>query len=205
MVIPGVGVGNGYTLAANLMIGLNSGRAVWPFLGIGLLADLGDPRSFLLPPSGPDVPAFLTANAVVDCADRNYPGHRGLPAGQLAVAAYIAPLLGPALAYGPPTYDHNHGTACAQWPVARPSRQTGGHDASGSAPLLVIGTTGDPDTPYHDAESLVRRLDNARLLTFRAEGRTAFERSACVRVVVTGYLVDRTLPATGTVCADEPA
>ena len=66
------------------------------------------------------------------------------------------------------------------WPGARPSRHHGTYRASGSAPILVIGTTGDPDTPYRDAVALTRYLENARLLTFRAEGHAAFDRSQCV-------------------------
>ena len=58
----------------------------------------------------------------------------------------------------------------------------------------MIGTTGDPDTPYRDAVALAGRLDNARLLTFRAEGHAAFDRSECVAAAVTSYLVDLTLP-----------
>ena len=52
----------------------------------------------------------------------------------------------------------------------------------------MIGTTGDPDTPYRDAVALSRILDNARLLTFRAEGHAAFNRSQCVATAVTAYL-----------------
>ncbi|MBW8820829.1 MAG: alpha/beta hydrolase, partial [Streptomyces sp.] len=66
-----------------------------------------------------------------------------------------------------------------------------------------IGNTGDPDTPYQDAVALSRELDNGRLLTFRAEGHTAFGRSACASDAITGYLVDLKVPARGASCADE--
>ena len=90
-----------------------------------------------------------------------------------------------------------------QWRGARPSRHDGTYRATGSAPILVIGTTGDPDTPYRDAVALTRRLDNARLLTFRAEGHAAFDRSQCVAAAVTSYLIDLALPRPHAVCADE--
>lgn len=111
---------------------------------------------------------------------------------------------GPPIGLGPPTYDHNHAPTCAQWQAERPSRFEGSYRAAGSAPILVLGTTGDPDTPYQDAVALAGTLDNGRLLTFAAEGHTAYNRSACVSALVTDYLASLALPARGTVCADEP-
>lgn len=107
------------------------------------------------------------------------------------------------MAYGPPTYDHQHATACVQWTGERVSRYDGSYRAKGSAPILVLGTTGDPDTPYQDAVALSRQLDNASLLTFEAEGHTAFGRSACATDAVIAYLVDLKVPAKGKTCADE--
>ncbi|MFE5538246.1 alpha/beta hydrolase [Streptomyces sp. NPDC056519] len=104
---------------------------------------------------------------------------------------------------GPPTYDHNHAPACAQWPAERPSRHEGSYRAAGSAPILVLGTTGDPDTPYRDAVALAGTLESGRLLTFAGEGHTAYNRSACVSALATAYLATLALPPRGTVCADE--
>ncbi len=58
--------------------------------------------------------------------------------------------------------------------------------------------------PYKDAVALSRTLTNARLLTFRGESHTAWHQSACSQAIITRYLVDGTLPAPNTVCADEP-
>ena len=107
------------------------------------------------------------------------------------------------MAYGPPAYDQTHAPACLRWPAERHSRYTGPYHGRGSAPILVVGNTGDPDTPYQDAVALSHRLDNASLLTFEAEGHTAFGRSACATDAVVKYLVDLTVPAHGTTCADE--
>jgi hypothetical protein len=87
--------------------------------------------------------------------------------------------------------------------VERVSRYSGSYRATGSAPILVIGTTHDPDTPYQDAVSLSRTFDNAELLTFDAQGHTAFGRSACIDAATASYLADLTLPKPGTVCSDE--
>lgn len=202
--VPGRGTANGYTLAYRLMFNINGGRADWPDLAAALTrAEARDPGSFLLSPPSPGSFAFLTPNVVVECNDRVYPEGDRLLAAQLAAAARLAPRLGPAMAYGPPTYDHNHAPACTRWSADRPSRHDGPYRAEGSAPLLVLGTTGDPDTPYQDAVALAGTLDNARLLTFRAEGHTAFGRSRCARDAVVAYLADGVLPPYGMVCADE--
>jgi pimeloyl-ACP methyl ester carboxylesterase len=203
--IPNQGVANGYTLAYRLMFNINGGKRDWPNLAAALSrAEQRDPGSFLLRPPSPTSFDFLTVNVVVECIDRDYPRSRDRLRRQLAASTRRAPLLGPSIGYGPPTYDHNHAPACVLWPAPRTSRHHGNFRASGSAPILVIGTTGDPDTPYRDAVALTRILDNARLLTFRAEGHAAFNRSQCVATAVTAYLSTTALPPRGTVCADEP-
>lgn len=193
----------GYTLAYRLMFNINSGREIWPYLGEALRKAQVRQGSFLLNPPSPGSFDFLNVNLAVECADRVYPTSRWLLGALVGAEAAAAPLLGPAIGFGPPTYDHNHAPACAQWPAQRPSRHEGSYRAAGSAPILVLGTTGDPDTPYQDAVSLAGTLDNGRLLTFAAEGHTAYNRSACVSALVNDYLATLALPARGTVCADE--
>ncbi|UUU32419.1 alpha/beta hydrolase [Streptomyces sp. CA-210063] len=198
------GKANGYTLVYRLMFNINEGKVIWPSLGAALRkAQLRDNTSFLLRPPSPASFDFLGPNVVVECVDREYPRSLHQLKRNVTANAKAAPLLGPAMAYGPPTYDHQHATACVQWPGERVSRYDGSYRAKGSSPILVMGTTGDPDTPYQDAVALSRRLDNASLLTFDAEGHTAFGRSACATDAVIGYLVDLKVPASGTTCADE--
>lgn len=76
-----------------------------------------------------------------------------------------------------------------------------------SAPTtLVVGTTYDPATPYRGARRLAADLGNARLLTMRGDGHTAFPgNSPCIDVAVEAYLDEGTLPAPGTVCRQEVA
>ncbi|MET9813451.1 alpha/beta hydrolase [Streptomyces sp. NPDC006386] len=198
------GQANGYTVVYRLMFNINEGKVIWPSLGEALRkAQQRDTTSFLLRPPSPASYDFLNPNIVVECVDKDYPRSPALLKRQVTTNAALAPLLGPALAYGPPLYDHQHATTCAQWTGDKPSRYDGSFRAKGSAPILVLGTTGDPDTPYRDAVALSRQLDNGRLLTFRAEGHTAFGRSACATDAVTSYLVDGKVPARGTTCADE--
>jgi pimeloyl-ACP methyl ester carboxylesterase len=72
--------------------------------------------------------------------------------------------------------------------------------ASGTAPILVVGTTKDPATPYAGAEDLVGRLAGSRLLTFVSTEHTAYTKSACIDDAVDAYLLRGTLPAVGTRC-----
>jgi pimeloyl-ACP methyl ester carboxylesterase len=58
---------------------------------------------------------------------------------------------------------------------------------------LVIGTTGDPATPYQQAVSLAKLLDGATLLTFQGEGHTAYGSNDCVNDYVEEYLLGRNL------------
>ncbi|WP_405968510.1 alpha/beta hydrolase [Streptomyces sp. NBC_00015] len=198
------GRANGYTLVYRLMFNINEGKVIWPSFGEALRkAQLRDNTSFLLRPPSPASFDFLGPNVAVECVDRDYPRDLRRLKRNVTANAKAAPLLGPAMAYGPPTYDHQHATACVQWTGERVSRYDGSYRAKGSAPILVLGTTGDPDTPYQDAVALSRQLDNASLLTFEAEGHTAFGRSACATDAVIAYLVDLKVPAKGKTCADE--
>ena len=126
------------------------------------------------------------------------PAQPGTLRPRLAQNARLGRRLGRVFAYGPPAYDQSHATACVQWPVSAstnaPSRYRGSFGAQGAARILVVGTTGDPDTPYRDAVTLSRTLAGASLLTFRGEGHTAFLRSACINAQVVAYLVNLAAP-----------
>ena len=108
-------------------------------------------------------------------------------------------------------YDHafwNHGYSELAWglyPVRPNSAFYGPFRNPADAPTtLVVGTTYDPATPYKEAKRLVRQLGNARLLTMRGDGHTAYGgNSACIDEAVDAYLEQLTLPATGTVCRQE--
>jgi len=80
------------------------------------------------------------------------------------------------------------------------TRTPGPITAAGSPPILVIGTTGDPATPYQWAVSLAGQLQHGVLLTRDGNDHVAYFYSACVRSAVAAYLVSGTVPAAGTVC-----
>ena len=75
--------------------------------------------------------------------------------------------------------------------------------AKGSAPILVIGTTGDPATPYEDAVALADQLDSGQLLTWEGNGHAAYTNSGhgpCVTQAVDTYLLTGTMPKKGLTC-----
>jgi pimeloyl-ACP methyl ester carboxylesterase len=71
---------------------------------------------------------------------------------------------------------------------------------SGTAPILIVGTTGDPATPYAGARDLVQRIQGSRLLTFVSTEHTAYTKNRCINDAVDGYLLTGRLPDTGTRC-----
>ena len=103
-----------------------------------------------------------------------------------------SPTIGKYLAYG--------GVTCESWPFP-PVNEPHEINAAGAAEMLVIGTTGDPATPYEWSEALAAQLDSAVLLTWEGEGHTAYGRgSQCIEDAVDDYFVDGTVPADNTVC-----
>jgi pimeloyl-ACP methyl ester carboxylesterase len=88
---------------------------------------------------------------------------------------------------------------CPLWPVKSAPRQPK-VDAAGAPPIVVIGTTGDPATPYEYAESMARELRSGVLVTFDGEGHLAYGQSGCVRELVVAYLVKDEVPRDGIRC-----
>jgi len=89
---------------------------------------------------------------------------------------------------------------CDVWPEP-PVRTPAPVEAAGAAPILVVGTTGDPATPYAWAQSLADQLASGHLLTYEGEGHTAYLRaSECVDGAVDAFLLRGVLPGDGAVC-----
>ena len=83
---------------------------------------------------------------------------------------------------------------CANWPVPVEGavRRV---SAKGAPPIVVLGTTGDPATPYAWAQSLAGQLPGGVLLTLRGQGHTAYRNGvACINDRVDRFLVDGTVP-----------
>ncbi|MFF5500660.1 alpha/beta hydrolase [Streptomyces roseolus] len=90
---------------------------------------------------------------------------------------------------------------CAGWPVKGEAR-TPAASAPGADPVLVVGTTGDPATPYEGAERMAAELGEGVgvLVTNKGEGHGAYGTSPCVTRTVDAYLLDGEVPAYGTTC-----
>ena len=72
--------------------------------------------------------------------------------------------------------------------------------AAGAAPILVIGTTGDPATPFESTVRMSDTLEDGRLVIVEADQHTGYGLNRCVVDVVNDYLVDLEPPADGTEC-----
>ncbi|MER7724004.1 alpha/beta hydrolase [Streptomyces sp. NPDC096323] len=107
----------------------------------------------------------------------------------------LSPVFGPFLAWDTAGW-------CSDWPVA------GEHDtpeasAPGAGPVLVVGTTGDPATPYEGARKMADELGKGVgvLLTNKGEGHGAYGGSGCVTSTVNAYFLDGKVPADGKTCS----
>ena len=91
------------------------------------------------------------------------------------------------------------------YPVRSDDAFSGPFQIAPSSPTpLVVATTYDPATPYRGAQNLVRDLGNARLLTQRGDGHTAYGlNSACINRAVEAYVERVALPPPGSSCAQD--
>ncbi|MFX0538489.1 alpha/beta hydrolase [Ornithinimicrobium sp. Y1847] len=90
--------------------------------------------------------------------------------------------------------------ACQYWPVEA-TESIEDYSAAGADPIVVIGTTRDPATPYEWAQALAKELDSGVLVTYEGDGHTAYGRSNdCIKDAVDAYLLEGTVPEDGLTC-----
>ena len=93
---------------------------------------------------------------------------------------------------------------CSTWPVRSAHRYTGPWDHRTANPVLVIGNTFDPATPYRGAVAMARQLARARLLSVDGYGHTALlNPSSCVNHYESRYFIKGTLPPKGSRCRQD--
>ncbi len=171
----------------------------WPYLRAGLtaafsgdgtimveLADALEERS----PNG-HYTNLAAANMAVNCVDRPWPHNLATWRAAAASAAKSAPQFGTAIMWS--------SLPCAYWPVpaAKPVALRG----AGAPPILVIGNTKDPATPFQWAQALSRDLKSGVLLGWNGNGHTAYMMgSSCIDNAVDRYLINLIPPASGTMC-----
>jgi pimeloyl-ACP methyl ester carboxylesterase len=157
------------------------------------LADFYNERN----PDGAD-PLFRSnsteAFLAVGCLDERGTTDPTEMAAEAARIEQAAPTMGSFFGYG--------GLVCENWPaplVPIEFDQT----APGAAPIMVIGTTGDPATPYAWAQALSNTLESGFLVSYEGEGHTAYSRAkdgGCIMNAVDDFLVGGVIPPAGLRC-----
>ncbi|WP_329532496.1 alpha/beta hydrolase [Streptomyces sp. NBC_01450] len=138
---------------------------------------------------------LVAANISINCVDEK-PRYTVSDV-QAALPAFRAasPLFGDFLAWGM--------LSCTDWAVPGAADHPD-VSAVGAAPILVVGNTGDPATPYQGAKKMVDALGKGVgvELTYKGQGHGAYDSgNKCVHDAVNGYLLNGTVPPAGTVCA----
>ncbi len=202
--IPATGAGRGRTLdGTEFDIGvtqfLYAGKTAWPALAQALAsAAKGDGAAMLMSSdqytgrsSDGTYDQSLEAFLAIGCLDGpDVGGLAGLQAIE-AQATAAAPRLGASVV--------NNSLACALWPV--PVQPTPVPRAVGAPPIVVIGNTNDPATPYSWAQGLSRELSSSVLITVNSDMHTAYASgNKCVDAAVDRYLLTLVPPALGARC-----
>lgn len=89
---------------------------------------------------------------------------------------------------------------CSNWPYPAAVMPTS-YAAEGAPPILVVGTTNDPATPYSQAVSLANQLSSGVLITYEGEGHTIYAGGvACVDDTVDAYFLRGEVPSADPMC-----
>ena len=171
----------------------------WPYLDQGLtLADRGNGALLLAfsdlylgRKADGTYDNQLDASSAVSCLDRPVPSDIAAYDALGPKFASASPLFGPAFQYS--------NLQCAFWPV-KPKGKVEAVTAQGVPPILLVGGTNDPATPYASAQAVNKALSGSVLLTREGNGHVSYGQSACARQAVDAYLIDLTVPPAGTVC-----
>ncbi|MFF3750498.1 alpha/beta hydrolase [Streptomyces sp. NPDC002018] len=137
---------------------------------------------------------LMYANSAVNCLDLP-PAFTGPEEVTRALPSFeeASPVFGKGLAWA--------SLNCAYWPT----KATGAPhriEAKGAAPIVVVGTTRDPATPYKWAQSLSAQLSSGTLLTYEGDGHTAYGRgSDCIDTAINTYLLEGTPPPNAKKCS----
>ena len=194
-----------YDLALYGVLGSMYQTQLWSSLNLALskaMGDLGDPDGSLLLAIADTVShresdgSYYgnTAEALmpVNCLDYPVQGDNASWEQNATAVKEASPTFSAQLLY-PDAY-------CQGW-SHESSRKREKITASGAAPILVVGTTGDPATPYAWSEALAEQLESGQLLTWKGNGHTAYGRSNdCVKNAVDTYLLNGTMPDKGLTC-----
>ncbi len=133
---------------------------------------------------------LFDANMAVNCADaKDAPSVDEVRRLQTEWRAKY-PLFGAPLAVGM--------LPCTFWAGDRDPYPVG--PAVNAPPIVVVGTTGDPATPYENTADLASMLGVGQVLTWEGEGHTAYPSTPCIVRAVDAYLIDLKVPQAGLRC-----
>jgi pimeloyl-ACP methyl ester carboxylesterase len=135
---------------------------------------------------------ILEAFPTISCLDDpSYVPFDEVPA-QITELEKASPTFGRTFAWGL--------TVCAGF-TARSTETPRPLHAAGAPPIVVVGTTRDPATPFEEAVALADQLDSGVLVSRDGDGHTGYNSgNDCVDQAVEGYLVDGTVPEDGLEC-----
>lgn len=177
-------------------------QSFWPQLQVALRSALAGQGAGLLALADAyanrDPNGHYTSNEndviyAVNCLDRPTPEGPTQVEASLPAFQKASPIFGEYIAWS--------SLPCHYWPVP-PEMTPHPVHAPGTGPILVVGTTRDPATPYDWAVALSKELDSGVLLTYVGDGHTAYRRgSSCIDNAVDGYLLTGKPPANGTRCS----
>jgi pimeloyl-ACP methyl ester carboxylesterase len=186
--------------------------STWPSAA-GLLQRLWDASGAAPAPAARGTAALSTAGHPATAPDAAYAGQEQIFAEQCAdvadprdtraweAAARLAKARSGGIGLGFTWQEE----PCAAWPAgASKDRYTGPWNHPTTSPILVIGNTGDPITPYSASVAMSRELGRARLLTVNEFGHTELNNpDTCATNYEISYLVTGALPPAGTVCQQD--
>ncbi|EST38918.1 hypothetical protein N566_05035 [Streptomycetaceae bacterium MP113-05] len=177
-------------------------QAYWPSLRAALADAMDGDGAGLLSLAdayyerGPDgsYGNIMFANPAVNCLDLP-PAFSGPDEVEDAFASFdkVSPTFGRTFAWA--------SLNCTYWPVEATGKPYS-IPAKGAAPMIVVGTTRDPATPYAWAQGLAGQLKSADLLTYVGDGHTAFmQGSTCIDDAITDYFLKGDMPPEGKRCS----
>ncbi|WP_205014153.1 alpha/beta hydrolase [Nocardioides albidus] len=135
----------------------------------------------------------LEAISVINCLDDPWSITPDQVPGQFPDFEKASPTFGDVFAWGL--------TACNGIPFTSTDEPDLKIDGSGAAPIVVLGTTRDPATPYEEAVAMADQLESGVLISRDGDGHTAYNKgNACVDDAVHGYLLEGTVPQDGLTC-----
>jgi pimeloyl-ACP methyl ester carboxylesterase len=138
---------------------------------------------------------ITAANISINCADDKPRYTADFVQSKVPEFRAASPLFGDYLAWGM--------ISCTDWAVPGAAEHPD-VSAPGAAPILVVGNTGDPATPYEGARAMVNALGKGVgvELTYKGQGHGAYDsKNKCVQGAVNRYLLQGTVPSAGTVCS----